>query len=274
MNIKQIICTLALTAGIGRAEIVYNNFGSNDTYVAFDPAASALGTGYVGLAVPFVPSNCVTLDSITVAMAQDAGTGPVRLTVLTDDSGKPGTNVVETFLASGFLSGTGSVGTVSSITHPHLQPGVTYWIAAHLTSTNDVYQWHGAGIAAFQRAYDVGAGWQTDLESTYALRVEGTSTSGIDCLIALVTNSNLPAKRKHPLLVTLRAADRSYNRGKCKTGDNQLKAFKNKVRAQVVRLDAVLAATLTSAAQDIIDAPCTETKPHGNGHGHGHGKPK
>jgi hypothetical protein len=196
----------------------------------------------------------------------------VRLTVRTDDAGKPSTNVLETIDVNGFLSGTGSVATVSSVDHPILQPGVTYWIAAYLTATGDVYQWHGAGIAADHRAFDIGAGWETDLESTYALRVEGTSASELDCLIALVTNSNLPAKRKHPLLVTLHAAERSYNRGKCKTGDNQLKAFKNKVRAQVVRLDAVLAATLTSAAQDIIDAPCTETKPHGNGHGHG--KPK
>jgi len=94
MNIKQIICALALTAGVAQADVIYNNFGSNDTYVAFDPSASALGTGLIGLAVPFTPSNCVALDSITVAMAQDAGTGPVRLTVLKDDAGKPGDDPV------------------------------------------------------------------------------------------------------------------------------------------------------------------------------------
>ena len=269
MNMKQIILALALTAGIGRADVIYNNFGSNDAYFAFDPAASAIGNGYVGLAVPFTPSNCVALGSITVAMAHDAGTGPVRLTVRTDDAGKPSTNVLETIDVNGFLSGTGSVATVSSSNHPTLQPGATYWITAQLAQPGDVYQWHGAGIFALGRAYDLGTGWVTDLESTYALRVEGTPAADIDCLIALVTNSNLPAKRKHPLLVTLQAAKRSYARGQCKTGDNQLKAFKNKVRAQVVRLDEALAAIFTSTAQAIIDAPCTSTKPHGNGHGHG-----
>jgi len=267
----RIAIALACAAAVARGEVIYNTFGSNDAYVVASPFASALGTGYIGLAVPFTPSNCVALGSVTVAMAHDAGTGPVRLTVRADDGGVPGSNVLESIDVNGFLSGTGSVQTVLSTRHPILQPGVTYWIAAQLAAPGDIYQWHGAGIAAYGRAYDTGAGWVADLESTHAVRLEGTPASDLDCLIALVNDSSLPARRKHPLLVTLRAADRSFDRGKCKTGKNQLKAFQNKVRAQVMRLDAALAATFTEAAQQIIDAPCVENRGNGRGNrGNGH----
>lgn len=264
---------IAITTATGRAEVVFNTFGSNDTYVVFSPFASALGSGYVGLAVPFTPSNRVELSSLTVAMAQDAGTGPVRLTVREDAAGMPGSNVLETIDASGFLSGTGSVRTVTSTANPVLHPGVTYWIAAELTTPGDIYQWHGAGIFAVGRGFDSGTGWQADLESTHALRVEGTAISDLEWLKLLVSESDLPSNRKHPLLVSLRAAERSFNRGQCKTAQNQLRAFQNKVRAQVVRLDAELAAELTSVAQDIRDEPC-EGRGRGNGRGNGHGPKK
>src|SRR5687767_12517860 len=125
----RIAIALVFAAAVARGEVIYNTFGSNDSYVAFSPFASALGTGYTGLAVPFTPSNSVALGSITVAMAHDAGTGPVRLTIRTDNAGVPGSNVLESIDVNGFLSGTGSVQTVSSTAHPILQSGVTYWIA-------------------------------------------------------------------------------------------------------------------------------------------------
>jgi hypothetical protein len=265
----SLMAVLAIATTIGRSEVVHNTFGSNDSYVVFSPFASALGTGLTGLAAPFTPSNRVALTSLTVAMAHDAGSGPVRLTVRPDSGGVPSSNVLETIDVSGFASGTGSVQTVLSTVHPVLQPGVTYWIAAQLAAPGDIYQWHGAGIFAVGRAFDTGSGWSSDLESTHALRVEGTAISDLEWLVLLVQNSNLPANRKHPLLVTLRAAGRSFNRGQCKTAHNQLKAFQNKVRAQVVRLDAVLAADLTSVAQDIIDEPCAGHERGGRGNGHG-----
>src|SRR5688500_8066461 len=119
----RIAIALACAAAVTRGEVLYNTFGSSDTYVAFSPFASALGTGYTGMAVPFTPSNCVALGSITVAMAHDAGTGPVRLTVRTDNAGVPGSNVLESIDFNGFLSGTGSVQTVLSTAHPILRPG-------------------------------------------------------------------------------------------------------------------------------------------------------
>jgi hypothetical protein len=72
-------------------------------------------------------------------------------------------------------------------------------------------------------------------------------------LILLVENSDLDAKAKHTLLVTVTAASASSDRGNVLSGSNQLVAFQNKVRAQVARVDAALAKQLIDAAQQIID---------------------
>jgi hypothetical protein len=73
-------------------------------------------------------------------------------------------------------------------------------------------------------------------------------------LVLLVENSNLEAKSKQPLLVTLTAASASLDRGNTISGSNQLGAFQNKVRAQVARVDAALANQLIDATQQIIDS--------------------
>jgi hypothetical protein len=85
-----------------------------------------------------------------------------------------------------------------------------------------------------------------------------TPPMDIALLILLVENSDLGAKAKQPLLVTLTAASASFDRGSTISGSKQLSAFQNKVRAQVARVDAALASQLIDAAQQIIDS----TKSH------------
>jgi hypothetical protein len=70
----------------------------------------------------------------------------------------------------------------------------------------------------------------------------------------LVENSDLGAKAKQPLFVTLTAASASFDRGNIISGSNQLTAFQNKVRAQVARVDSALANQLIHTAQQIIDS--------------------
>jgi hypothetical protein len=71
-------------------------------------------------------------------------------------------------------------------------------------------------------------------------------------LMLSVDDSDIGTKNKQPLLATLSAALASFDRGNVTSGANQLAAFQNKVRAQVARIDAVLANELIATAQRII----------------------
>lgn len=77
-------------------------------------------------------------------------------------------------------------------------------------------------------------------------------------LIYRVDASDLPAQRKRPLIATLEAADAAFAAGQCEGGLKSLQTFQNKVRAQVARLDPVLADHLIAEAQEIIDSGCTD----------------
>jgi hypothetical protein len=70
-------------------------------------------------------------------------------------------------------------------------------------------------------------------------------------LVLMAQNSGI--KNTRPLLATLEAAVASFERGNLNSGINQLKAFQNKVAAQVARVDAGLAGELIDQAQRIID---------------------
>ncbi len=78
--------------------------------------------------------------------------------------------------------------------------------------------------------------------------------AAVGIVIALVQNSNLPPDRKHPLLVSLEAACRSFERGHVKAGINELQAFEHKVRAQLQKSDPELALKLIETVEVIISA--------------------
>jgi uncharacterized delta-60 repeat protein len=82
-------------------------------------------------------------------------------------------------------------------------------------------------------------------------------------LVSLVQSSPLPANRQQPLLATLRAATAAVERRDLRPALEQLGAFENKVRAQMVRLDPALAATLFQTTERIIAAlRCCESQRH------------
>jgi hypothetical protein len=76
----------------------------------------------------------------------------------------------------------------------------------------------------------------------------------VGTLATLVETSDLSGKNANPLLASLQSAAASFERGNTTSGINQLQAFQNKVRAQILPLDPALAAALMDAAQEIIDA--------------------
>jgi hypothetical protein len=73
-------------------------------------------------------------------------------------------------------------------------------------------------------------------------------------VIEMVENSQLPHQRQQSLVASLQAAAASFDAGRSAPGLNQLRAFQNKVQAQVAPIDPLLAAQLLSSAQVIIDA--------------------
>jgi hypothetical protein len=80
-----------------------------------------------------------------------------------------------------------------------------------------------------------------------------TSDMEVSRLVLMAENSNPGIKNIKPLLATLEAALASFKRGNVNSGINQLKAFQNKVAAQVARIDAALAGELIDRAQRIIE---------------------
>jgi GH25 family lysozyme M1 (1,4-beta-N-acetylmuramidase) len=76
-----------------------------------------------------------------------------------------------------------------------------------------------------------------------------------DNLVAQVDAGGLPGGTQDSLDSTLQAAIASFNRGDTTPGENQLRAFENRVRAQRGHeIDAALADSLIAYAQRIIDA--------------------
>src|SRR5262249_34532127 len=73
-------------------------------------------------------------------------------------------------------------------------------------------------------------------------------------LIVQVEQANLGAKNTQPLLASLDAAQRSFERGNTTAALNQLSAFQNKIRVQVARSDPALANELATALQQIVAA--------------------
>jgi hypothetical protein len=81
-----------------------------------------------------------------------------------------------------------------------------------------------------------------------------TAAEAVESLIAKVDAADMGRKNKRPLIASLKAAGASFDRESFGSGINQLRAFQNKVRAQVAPFDEALAAMLIAEAQMIIDA--------------------
>lgn len=81
-----------------------------------------------------------------------------------------------------------------------------------------------------------------------------TAGEAIDQTIALVESTTVARKNKRPLIASLKAAGASFDRGSINSGLNQLKAFQNKVRAQIAKQNPAEAAAFIASAQKIIDA--------------------
>jgi len=81
-----------------------------------------------------------------------------------------------------------------------------------------------------------------------------TAGEAVEQCIELLDSMNLARKNKRPLLASLKAAAASFDRGNIGAAMNQLKAFQQKVRAQVAGANPAGAAALTDCVQRILAA--------------------
>jgi len=70
-------------------------------------------------------------------------------------------------------------------------------------------------------------------------------------LIGQVDESNLQRKDKRPLIASLKAVTAAFDRGNAHAGLGQLRAFQNKVHAQIAPTDPALAEALIRTAEEI-----------------------
>jgi hypothetical protein len=125
-----------------------------------------------------------------------------------------------------------------------------------VTSADVVQQGEGAPPLSFVGSLSLDAANNFTVDITFTGGTTPQPTIGD--LIARVAGPGLSQQQKRPLLATLEAARASWEAGNCQTAIHQLRAFQNKVRAQVSRSDATRADALIADAQAIMDSACDE----------------
>jgi len=101
--------------------------------------------------------------------------------------------------------------------------------------------------------FDTGLKIQATLSATTNAAPPPPPAPVIEQLVALVNSAPDPVNRE-PLLATLDAVRASLARGNLRAAINQLRAFQNKVQAQVAPLDSALAAQLIALAGQLIES--------------------
>jgi hypothetical protein len=91
-------------------------------------------------AVELKPSAAFTLASIAVPLSASAPGGMLKLTLMADAPGGPG-SVIETFSIEGVQAGTPEMYTVNSVLHPRLDAWTEYWIVLEAASGAHITWW-------------------------------------------------------------------------------------------------------------------------------------
>jgi hypothetical protein len=146
-----VVFTLSQLAMLGFAATIHDNFGPGDTFgtgtvYAFGEAIFSPPTRFI--AMPFTPGQTATLGSLTAALAvtsfQD-GPPPdaIRIRVLNDVAGLPGSTVLDEFLISNFTfspisSLTFALYSAAAANQATVFAGVQYWLLPELLTTGSV----------------------------------------------------------------------------------------------------------------------------------------
>lgn len=181
------LCAAVVVAGVmglapasSGADTIFSSIGSNDDYFA-GTGLLDLGSGGIrnAAASRFTASQDYTLDLVGGMFAAHAHSGQATMTLALrlDNQGQPGA-VLESFsIAGSALSWPYGLLTLSSVLHPLLHAGQTYWLTALPTAGFDgAWAWNNTGVMGNFNASDDGfQQWYSHPDNpANAMLIEGT----------------------------------------------------------------------------------------------------
>jgi poly(3-hydroxybutyrate) depolymerase len=129
----------------------------------------------------------------------------------------------------------------------------SWYSGTNVVSTNAVVQMH-LDVGSHEITLTLDDDFPMGVKSTNLIVNVITPVDAITLLMGLVQDSGLSQKSKHPLIVSLAASAASFERGNIEAGWNQLNAFEEKVRAQVVPFNVDLGNHLIQIAQELMNS--------------------
>ena len=185
-----LVGTLSLSA---RADVILSTFGPGDSYLTstvrpIAGTANIITPGYRGVGTTFSPGDSYTLDSFEMALKHNNANNSYKFNLAPDVAGQPGTPL-ESWVIS--LPGVDSVVQISSIAHPLLDAGATYWLTIQPTAANQFGFWYvnDQGIdtgSVKSQLTSSSTAWTSVANSDLAYRVKGTLSTPEPGTLALL----------------------------------------------------------------------------------------
>jgi hypothetical protein len=250
-----------------RAEVIYSNFGPEMTFDATLEHGwtinGFLGTniGQQAISQQFTPVAPCIFTAAQLALTYFSGPNSFAVFLQADTNGLPGA-VIEEIDVTG-ATPSPSVVVANSVLQPELQVGRPYWLSVVAGAPGVLAGWNwnvvgdiGTNTFAGTQGGSWAGPWGYGLSSIRsAFQIDGlpvpSPRQALERLLALVDSR---WARPRPLCASLDAALAALDRDNTRAAVNQLRAFQNKVCAQVTPSEPVLAQTLIEAAQQVIDA--------------------
>jgi hypothetical protein len=235
----MVLSAALLSSGTAHADVLYNNFGPDDTYrleAGWTIGLSQSGSTFVQ-GDPFLVSvSDYQLNSITLPLAYVSGpTQDAQVQLRADNGGLPGA-VIETFQFTNLpqISAVYEPPTTEASTaHPVLQAGQEYWlIASAIDGDEDVWQMNTTGDLGLHAQSDDGAPFVGESGTRGAFRVEGTAVPE-PCTTSLFVFASLlvPLRRR-------RRPEKDFSKPSARKGSQMLKCVACLVTLQIVLMAA------------------------------------
>ncbi|HEY6328439.1 MAG TPA: choice-of-anchor R domain-containing protein [Blastocatellia bacterium] len=132
-------------------------------------------------AVALKPSCTCTLSSLAVPLSLDASPGVMKLALMTDVNGAPGTPI-ETFTVTGIHGEAPTLYTIDSVIHPRLEAWTEYWIVAQAAGPTRITWWSRPNTAKNSASNGVPQAFRENSgpwSAIWAPEVPGVAVTGI-----------------------------------------------------------------------------------------------
>jgi len=170
------LLVVLLSAGQLQAAIIFNTFGSSDSYNTSGGTSIGDSSDY-DIANQFVVTagTSFTLDSIELAVGMYSGTREIDVWLMSSGAGKPGT-IIEAFNFQSIPNGP-SILMANSTLNPILTNGTFYWLVASAPNSDTWAYWSLSKPAITgTRLVRAGTGtWNPSGTTLCAFRLEGST---------------------------------------------------------------------------------------------------